>query len=85
MQRSCCTAGPSTGGHGGTGWSRTPGERHSSDQFATDLLALLDALDLDRVDLGHDSRAFTGYKACLQAPERFRRFVAMSAPSPHLR
>jgi pimeloyl-ACP methyl ester carboxylesterase len=70
----------------GFGWRGTPGDGYSTDRFVSDLLDALDALDLDRVDLvGHDWGTFTGYKAWLQAPERFRQFVAMGAPSPHLR
>jgi len=70
----------------GFGWSSTPASGYSPDQFAADLLKLLDVLEVDRVDLvGHDWGAVTGFLACLQAPERVDRFVAMSAPSPHLK
>jgi pimeloyl-ACP methyl ester carboxylesterase len=69
----------------GFGWSDTPGTGYTPAQFTADLFALLDALGLDRVDLvGHDWGAFVGYRATLQAPERFRRYVAMSAPGPHV-
>jgi pimeloyl-ACP methyl ester carboxylesterase len=70
----------------GFGWSSIPAAGYSADQFATDLLKLLDVLELERVDLvAHDWGAVAGFLACLQAPERFNRFVAMSAPSPHLK
>jgi pimeloyl-ACP methyl ester carboxylesterase len=70
----------------GFGWSSTPAAGYSADQFAADLLKLLDVLELERVDLvAHDWGAVTGFLACLQAPERFGRFIAISAPSPHLR
>jgi pimeloyl-ACP methyl ester carboxylesterase len=70
----------------GFGWSGTPGHGYDVDTFATDLIALLDALGLRRVDLlAHDWGAYVGFLACLGAPERFRRFVAMSAPSPLIR
>jgi pimeloyl-ACP methyl ester carboxylesterase len=70
----------------GFGWSGTPGWGYASAQFTKDLLALLDALDFERVDLvGHDWGCFVGYRATLGAPERFRRYVAMSAPGPHTR
>ena len=40
---------------------------------------------MSRVDLvGHDWGSYCGFIACLRWPERFRRYVAMSAPSPHL-
>lgn len=68
----------------GLGWSGTPGWGYGAAQFARDLFALLDALGIERVDLvGHDWGCFVGYRAALEAPERFRRFVAMSAPGPH--
>jgi pimeloyl-ACP methyl ester carboxylesterase len=68
----------------GFGWSGTPGWGYANAQFVKDLFALLDALGLDRVDLvGHDWGCFVGYRACLEAPARFRRYVGMSAPSPH--
>jgi pimeloyl-ACP methyl ester carboxylesterase len=44
-----------------------------------DVLALLDALGLDKVSLvGHDWGAALGWQLCLHAPERFERFVALS-------
>jgi pimeloyl-ACP methyl ester carboxylesterase len=70
----------------GFGWSGTPGWGYTSAQFTKDLFALLDALGLERVDLvGHDWGCFVGYRATLEAPERFRRYVAMSVPGPHTR
>ena len=45
------------------------------EQLASDLLAVLDALDLERVRLvGHDWGGFAAFLACLRAPERFERF-----------
>jgi pimeloyl-ACP methyl ester carboxylesterase len=68
----------------GFGWSGTPGWGYASGQFTKDLFELLDALDLQRVDLvGHDWGCFVGYRAALEDPDRFRRFVAMSVPGPH--
>jgi pimeloyl-ACP methyl ester carboxylesterase len=68
----------------GFGWSGTPGWGYASAQFTKDLFALLDRLGLECVDLvGHDWGCFVGYRAALEAPERFRRYVAMSAPGPH--
>lgn len=70
----------------GFGWSSParPSEL-GFERFATDLVDLLDALGLSRVDLvAHDWGAYCGFIACLRRPDRFRRYVAMSAPSPHL-
>jgi pimeloyl-ACP methyl ester carboxylesterase len=70
----------------GFGWSGTPGWGYTPPQFTKDLFALLDALGLDQVDLvGHDWGCFVGYRATLEQPDRFRRFVAMSTPGPHSR
>jgi len=70
----------------GFGWSGTPGSGYTTAQFTKDLFTLLDVLGLERVDLvGHDWGCFVGYRATLEEPERFRRYVAMSAPGPHAR
>jgi len=70
----------------GFGWSGAPGWGYTPAQFTKDLFALLDALGLDQVDLvGHDWGCFVGYRAALERPERFRRFVAMSVPGPQTR
>jgi pimeloyl-ACP methyl ester carboxylesterase len=70
----------------GFGWSGTPGWGYTPPQFTKDLFALLDTLGLDEVDLvGHDWGGFVGYRAALEQPERFRRFVALSVPGPHTR
>lgn len=65
----------------GHGWTDAPHEGYEKEQFATDLLAVLDALGLDRVTwAGHDWGAFAGMIAALRAPERFERLVAMGIP-----
>jgi len=70
----------------GFGWSDAPPGRYEKETLAGDLLALLDALDLERVRLvGHDWGGFAGFLACLRAPERFERLVALSIVSPWLR
>jgi pimeloyl-ACP methyl ester carboxylesterase len=70
----------------GFGWSSAvaPGDV-GFERFASDVVDLLDALGLERVDLvGHDWGSYCGFIACLRWPSRFRRYVAMSAPSPHV-
>jgi pimeloyl-ACP methyl ester carboxylesterase len=65
----------------GHGWTDAPSHGYDKEQFATDLLATLDALDLERVCLaGHDWGGWTGFLACLRAPERFERFLALGIP-----
>jgi pimeloyl-ACP methyl ester carboxylesterase len=70
----------------GFGWSDAPPGRYEKETFASDLLALLDALALERVRfVGHDWGGFAGFLACLRAPERFERFAVMSIVSPWYR
>src|SRR5258705_7982769 len=67
----------------GFGWSDAPPGAYDKEQFATDLLDLLDELGLDRVGLiGHDWGAWTGFLACLRAPERFDAFLALGITAP---
>jgi pimeloyl-ACP methyl ester carboxylesterase len=69
----------------GFGWSECPGRGYAAEQFAADLIELLDTLGLERADLvAHDWGAFAAFIACLRHPERFRRLVAMGSPSPLL-
>jgi pimeloyl-ACP methyl ester carboxylesterase len=56
---------------------------YTLDRLRDDVLALLDALDIDKVRLvGHDWGAVIGWQLCMQAPERVERFVALSAGHP---
>ena len=67
----------------GHGWSAAPAGGYEKERLARDLIALLDALDLDRVGyLGHDWGAFVGYLAAIAAPERIRALIALSIPHP---
>jgi pimeloyl-ACP methyl ester carboxylesterase len=62
----------------GFGWSSTPPRGYDLETRIRDLLGLLDALDLDEVDLiSHQWGAWTGFFACLEAPERFRHHLAL--------
>jgi pimeloyl-ACP methyl ester carboxylesterase len=67
----------------GFGWSDAPPGRYDKQTFADDLLAVMDALGLERVRLmAHDWGAWSGFLACLRAPERFEAFLALGAPRP---
>ena len=67
----------------GFGWSEAPPGDYAKATFASDLIGLLDALELDRVDLiAHDWGGFAGFLAALRAPERFRRFLALAITHP---
>jgi pimeloyl-ACP methyl ester carboxylesterase len=65
------------------GWSGPPPHRWAKEDVASDVLALLDALGLERVLLvGHDWGAWIGYLLVLRAPERFSGYLALSIPHP---
>jgi len=67
----------------GHGWSDAPPGAYDKEGFATDLLALLDALEIDRVGLvGHDWGGMAGFFACLRAPARFSGFLALNTGHP---
>ena len=67
----------------GFGWSDAPPDGYDKENMGTDVLNLLDALELDRVRLvGHDWGGWIGFLICLRAPERFRRYVACNIPTP---
>jgi len=67
----------------GHGWSAAPSSGYDKEQLATDLLGLLDALGLPQVGLvGHDWGGWTGFLACLRAPDRFSGFLALGITHP---
>ncbi|MBA2506014.1 MAG: alpha/beta hydrolase [Thermoleophilaceae bacterium] len=67
----------------GFGWSDAPAGDYAKETLAEDLVAILDALELDRVRLvGHDWGGFASFLACLLAPERFEGLVAMNIVHP---
>jgi pimeloyl-ACP methyl ester carboxylesterase len=67
----------------GHGWSDAPPDGYEKEQLARDLIALLDALEVDRVGyLGHDWGAFAGYLAAIAAPERIEALIPLSIPHP---
>jgi pimeloyl-ACP methyl ester carboxylesterase len=67
----------------GFGWSDAPARGYEKENLATDVLAVLDALGLDRVKLvGHDWGGWIGYLLCLRAPERIDRYLALNILTP---
>ena len=70
----------------GHGWTDAPPGGYDKEQLATDLLGLLDALELPQVGLvGHDWGGWTGFLAALRAPERVRALLALGIVHPFQR
>jgi pimeloyl-ACP methyl ester carboxylesterase len=66
----------------GLGWSDpAPDGDYTKTAMADDLLAVMDALGVERAGLiGHDWGAFSGMIACVRAPQRFTGLVSCSVP-----
>jgi pimeloyl-ACP methyl ester carboxylesterase len=70
----------------GFGWSDVPPGPIEPEVFVRDLVALLDALSLDAVDVvGHDWGGFSSLLLSARHPERVRRLLAISTPHPWLK
>lgn len=68
----------------GAGWTDAPPDGYTATQLVDDVVALLDELQLERVDLmGYDSGGIVGYRLCLWHPERIGRFVNFGTPHPY--
>lgn len=69
----------------GFGWSDAPRRGYEKENLADDVLAVLDALGIERVKLvGHDWGGWIGFLLCLKAPERFERYLALNILHPWL-
>jgi pimeloyl-ACP methyl ester carboxylesterase len=67
----------------GFGWSEAPSDGYEKENLATDALAVLDALGIERVKLvGHDWGAWIGFLLALRAPERINRYLALNILPP---
>jgi pimeloyl-ACP methyl ester carboxylesterase len=67
----------------GYGWSGPPPHRWLKEEVVSDLLALLDALELERLVLvGHDWGGYVGHLLVLRAPERISGYLALNIPHP---
>jgi pimeloyl-ACP methyl ester carboxylesterase len=67
----------------GFGWSDAPRDGYEKEDMATDVLAVLDELGLERVKLvGHDWGGWIGFLLGLRAPQRFERFLALNIVPP---
>jgi pimeloyl-ACP methyl ester carboxylesterase len=67
----------------GLGWSEAPRGGYEKETMASDVLALMDELGLERVRLvGHDWGGLAGFFMCLRAPERFERYLVLDTAHP---
>jgi len=67
----------------GLGWSEGSPTGYSFERLARDVVDLMDVLELPRARLvGRDWGLVTGYRACLNWPDRFEQFVAMAGVHP---
>ncbi|HEX2399535.1 MAG TPA: alpha/beta hydrolase [Mycobacterium sp.] len=67
----------------GYGWSGPAPHKWAKDDVASDVLALLDALGLDRVLMvGHDWGGYVGYRMVLGEPQRFDGYLALNMAHP---
>jgi pimeloyl-ACP methyl ester carboxylesterase len=67
----------------GFGWTDAPTSGYDRETMAGDVLALLDVLGLDQVDLvGHDWGGWIGFLLALKNPDRVRRLLALGILAP---
>jgi len=70
----------------GHGWTDAPPDGYEKEQFASDVLATLDELGIDRFKLvGHDWGGFASFLIALRAPERVEKLLALSIVHPWIR
>lgn len=69
----------------GHGWSDAPPDGYDKEQLATDVLAALDTLGVERFKLmGHDWGGFASFLVALRAPERVEKLMVLSIVHPWL-
>jgi pimeloyl-ACP methyl ester carboxylesterase len=69
----------------GAGQSDAPRHGYDTATLATDVLAVLDALELPAVQLiGHEGGGWLAFHVALTAPERLSSFLAVNTPHPWL-
>ena len=67
----------------GFGWTDVPERGYEKDQLKRDVLALLDALELERVTFaGHDWGGYVGFMLALDHPDRIESFLALNVLPP---
>jgi pimeloyl-ACP methyl ester carboxylesterase len=67
----------------GFGWSDAPRDGYSIAERARDMIGVLDALQMVKVQLaGHDWGGMIGFHMCFDAPTRIDRYMAISIDHP---
>jgi pimeloyl-ACP methyl ester carboxylesterase len=67
----------------GFGWSDAPAGAYDKQTLADDVVAILDALELERIDLlAHDWGAWIGFMLALDHPDRIAHYVALNIYPP---
>jgi pimeloyl-ACP methyl ester carboxylesterase len=67
----------------GFGWTDVPERGYEKDQLKRDVLAPLDALELERVTFaGHDWGGYIGFLLALDHPDRIESFLALNVLPP---
>ena len=70
----------------GHGWTEAPPDGYEKEQFATDVLAALDELGVERFKLiGHDWGGFASFLIALREPQRVEKLLALSIVHPWIR
>lgn len=65
----------------GLGWSDAPGRGYEPDTFVADLVALLDALGIERASvIGHDWGGYTSLVLAAKHPDRVSSVIAINTP-----
>jgi pimeloyl-ACP methyl ester carboxylesterase len=67
----------------GLGWTDAPRSGYLKEEMATDVIRLLDALEVERVDLiGHDWGGYIGFLLAILHPERVHAYLALNIIHP---
>lgn len=70
----------------GFGWTDAPRSGYLKEEMAADVVRLLDALEVERVNLvGHDWGGYIGFLLGILHPERVRRYLALNIIHPWIR
>jgi pimeloyl-ACP methyl ester carboxylesterase len=70
----------------GAGWTDAPATGYTAEQLVADVVALLDALELDRVRImAHDWGALVGFLLCLDHPQRVEHYLSLAIPHPFVK